>query len=336
MTYKQPYRERSSRMTDKDSNEQPSSIASPAQESIATGAPVMDVAKDALDGDTHKVGRPIKKVGFIVNDTIPSAIEQADRLGRLLTSNRVNVVESHSASLETPATWKGEGGLDLIFTFGGDGTILRAARIAAPLGVPLVGINLGRVGFLTELNPWQVQERIPLFLRGEYWLEERAMLRAELWRGSELVGDFLALNDVVASRAALSRVVNCTLSVNGHKVTTYVADGVIVASPTGSTAYSMAAGGPILHPELRSIVVTPIAPYLTIVKSLVLPDTNKIDLHIDTDDEAFLTVDGQTHVPLVDGDTVRVTTLPNPCFFARVQDRAYFTATIVTRLRRAE
>jgi NAD+ kinase len=162
------------------------------------------------------------------------------------------------------------------------------------------------------------------------------MLHAELRRGDSKVGSFIALNDVVASRAALSRVVHCTLTVNGASVTTYVADGVIVSTPTGSTAYSMAAGGPILHPELRSIVVTPIAPYLTIVRSLVLPDDNCIDLHIDTDDEAFLTVDGQTHVPLVDGDTIRVTTSPNPCLFARVKDRAYFTGTLVNRLRRAE
>jgi NAD+ kinase len=281
-------------------------------------------------------GRPVKKVGFIVNDTIPSAVEQAHSLARLLTGRGVQVMESHPASPETRVNWRQEDGLDLIFTFGGDGTILRAARTAGPLGVPLVGINLGRVGFLTELNPWQVRERLPLFLEGNYWEENRTMLRAELWRGDEQVDTFIALNDIVASRAALSRVVNCTLSVNDRKVTTYVADGVIVATPTGSTAYSMAAGGPILHPELRSIVVTPIAPYLTIVKSLVLPDDNKLDLHIDTDDEAFLTVDGQTHVPLRDGDTLHVTTAPFPCKFARVQDRAYFTATLVNRLRRAE
>ncbi len=278
----------------------------------------------------------ITKVGFIVNDTIAPAIEQAARTRTLLAGHGVQVVESHSASPETTLKWTGGDGLGLIFTFGGDGTILRAARIAAPLHVPLVGVNLGRVGFLTELNPSQVEECLPLFLRGDYWLEARTMLQAELWRGERKVDSFIALNDVVASRAALSRVVHCTLSVNGAEVTTYVADGVIVSTPTGSTAYSMAAGGPILHPELRSIVVTPIAPYLTIVKSLVLPDDNCIDLHIDTDDEAFLTVDGQTHVPLVDGDTIRITTSPDPCLFARVKERAYFTATLTGRLRRAE
>ena len=303
-----------------------------------SGQPVVgvDTDTDSLDTALHSHSRPIRKVGFIVNDTIAPAIEASDRIAKLLVSKRVSVVQSHSASPDVPVTWTREDELDMIFTFGGDGTILRAARFAAPLGVPLMGVNLGRVGFLTEMNPWQVQERLQLFLQGKYWIEKRAMLKAELWRSNECVGPFLALNDVVASRAALSRVVNCTLSVNSHKVTTYVADGVIVATPTGSTAYSMAAGGPILHPELRSYVVTPIAPYLTLLGSLVLPDDNVLDLHIDTDDEAFLTIDGQMHMALRDGDTIHVITSPDPCLFARVQDRAYFSATLVNRLRRAE
>ncbi len=301
-----------------------------------SGQPLVGVDTDVLDYSPHRTSRPITKVGFIVNDTIPEAIEESDRIAGLLHDKGVDVTESHSASPNTPVNWTKDDALDMIFTFGGDGTILRSARIAAPLGVPLMGVNLGRVGFLTEMNPWQVQERIDLFLEGKYWLERRAMLRAVLLRDSTQVGSFVALNDVVASRAALSRVVHCTLSANGHKVTTYVADGVIVATPTGSTAYSMAAGGPIMHPELRSIIVTPIAPYLTIVKSLVLPDDNVLDLHIETDDEAFLTVDGQTHVALHHGDTVRVNISPDPCLFARVQDKAYFSATLVNRLRRAE
>jgi NAD+ kinase len=281
-------------------------------------------------------GRPAKKVGFIVNDTIPSAIEQAERMARLIDERGVQVVESHSAAPDRSLGWVAEDNLDLIFTFGGDGTILRAARTAAPLGVPLVGVNLGRVGFLTELNPWQVPEKLHLFLEGDYWCEERAMLQVEVLRDGETVGTWLAMNDIVASRAALSRVVNCTLTVNGARVTTFVADGVIVATPTGSTAYSMAAGGPILHPELRTIIITPVAPYLTVVRSLVLPDHHHIELHIDTDDESFLTVDGQAHIALQDGDTISVETAPFPCMFARVQDRAYFSSTLVNRLRRAE
>jgi NAD+ kinase len=283
-----------------------------------------------------KEGRPVKKVGFIVNDTIPSAIEQAGKMANLLAGRGVEVFESHSASPETSVKWTHEDNLDLIFTFGGDGTILRAARAAAPLEVPLLGVNLGRVGFLTEINPWQMQEKVQLILNGDYWIERRVILRAELLRGDTIVSTFIALNDIVASRAALSRVVNCTLTVNGAVVTKLVADGVIVATPTGSTAYSMAAGGPILHPELRNIVVTPIAPYLTVIKSLVLPDDSNVDLHIDTDDEAYVTADGQSSAALKDGDTIRITIAPFACKFARVQDRAYFFSTLVGRLRRAD
>ncbi len=200
----------------------------------------------------------------------------------------------------------------------------------------MLGVNLGRVGFLTEMNPGQMQEKMHMILDGQYWVERRAMLHAELIRGNDVVSTFIALNDIVASRAALSRVVDCTLTVNGAQVTKLVADGVIVATPTGSTAYSMAAGGPIMHPELRSIVVTPIAPYLTVIKSLVLPDDSNIDLHIDTDDEAYVTADGQSSAALKNGDTIRITTAPFACLFARVQERAYFCSTLVGRLRRAE
>ena len=158
------------------------------------------------------------------------------------------------------------------------------------------------------------------------------MLRGETLAGRLRIHAFDALNDLVASRASLSRVVDCMLMVNGEKMTTYVADGVILATPTGSTAYAMAAGGPIMHPEVRGILVTPIAPYLTIIRSLILPEDSQIELDITTDDAAFLTVDGQTHVPLEDGDAIRITTSPVPALFARLQPRPYFAATLTQRL----
>lgn len=281
-------------------------------------------------------GNPTRRVGIIVNDTIAPAREQADKIGKLLLSKGVEVFETHSARPDKGEHWTTDDKLDLILTFGGDGTILRAAQAAAPIGVPILGVNLGRVGFLTEINPTQLEAKLPLFLNGDYWIEKRAMLRAQLWRGDALVGSWLALNDIVASRASLSRVVNCHLTVNNAPVTTIVADGVIVSTPTGSTAYSMAAGGPILHPELRSIVITPIAPYLTVIKSMVLPDDNVIGLVIETDDESFLTIDGQSFVALNDGDRIEVTIATQQAMFARVQDRAYFSSTLINRLRRVD
>src|SRR5262245_33891352 len=155
------------------------------------GRPIVGVDTKTPEPATQAEGRPVRKVGFIVNDTIESAIKQAHDTARLLTVRNVKVVESHSASPKTSVNWTDKDGLDLIFTCGGDGTVLRAARYAAPLHVPLVGVNLGRVGFLTEMNPWQVQERLPLFVSGKYWLEKRTMLRAELWRDGALVNAFL-------------------------------------------------------------------------------------------------------------------------------------------------
>ena len=276
----------------------------------------------------------IRQVGIVANPTIPTSAGVAAQIETLLRAAGVAPVECGDGL--TPESWGRHDGLDLIFALGGDGTILRAARIAAPSHVPLLGINLGRVGFLSEFGPEAIAERIPRVLAGEYWVERRSMLRGELWRGGLRLHAFDALNDLVASRASLSRVVDCTLMVNGQKVTTYVADGVILATPTGSTAYSMAAGGPILHPELRGIVVTPIAPYLTIIRSLILPEDSQIELDITTDDAAFLTVDGQQHVPLADGDALRITTSPTPALFARLQPRSYFAATLTHRLQRRE
>lgn len=276
----------------------------------------------------------VRKVGLVVNPTIPASREVAAQVEAVLAAAGVVSVECNDALSRD--TWSRHDGLDLVFALGGDGTILRAARIAAPLHIPLLGINLGRVGFLSEFGPEMVATRVPQVLEGHYWVERRSMLHAELWRDGEQLHAFDALNDIVASRASLSRVVDCTLIVNGQKVTTYVADGVILATPTGSTAYSMAAGGPILHPELRSIVVTPIAPYLTIIRSLILPDDSQIELDITTDDAAFLTIDGQQHVPLEDGDAIRIITSDTPALFARLQPRSYFAATLNQRLQRKD
>jgi len=141
---------------------------------------------------------------------------------------------------------------DLIITLGGDGTILRAARMAARHGVLILGINLGRVGFLAELTPANWRKKFPCLLGGQYWIEERMMLHAEFWRRGEPQQSFEALNDVVVSRGELARIVRLPTYIDGGYFTTYVADGLIVATATGSTAYALAVGGPILPPELKN------------------------------------------------------------------------------------
>jgi NAD+ kinase len=230
--------------------------------------------------------------------------------------------------------------LDLLITLGGDGTLLRAARLGSPYGVLLLGVNLGQLGFLAELTPAEVVSALPGILEGHYWVEERLMLRGRVQKSQvksqtsnvKSADCFDALNDIVVGRGSLSRTVRVEARIDGDYLTTYVADGVIVATPTGSTAYSLAAGGPILEPELQNLLLTPIAPHLTVVHSLVLPATAEVALRVATDHPASVTIDGQIDLPLEDGDTVIVTASPHVSRFVRLQPKAYFYRTLLERL----
>jgi len=223
--------------------------------------------------------------------------------------------------------------LDLLVTLGGDGTILRTARIAAQHSVPILGLNLGRVGFLAEIEVGDWQEKLQRVLAGEYWLEEREMLRAGLWRGGNAPETFEALNDVVISRASLARVVRLATYIDESYLTTYVADGLIVATATGSTAYALAVGGPILPPQLRNFLLIPIASYLSLDRAIVLSEGAKVEVEVSTDHHAILTVDGQIHVELEDADRVALGASPHTCRFVRLQDRGYFYRNLMKRLR---
>jgi len=221
---------------------------------------------------------------------------------------------------------------DLVISFGGDGTIVRVARTIAGLNVPILGVNLGRVGFLAELQPAEVPDQLQALVAGRFWLEERMMLHADLQRADQVVQSFEAINDVVASRGRIARVVRIKVDIDGQYLTTYVADGVIVATPTGSTAYSLAAGGPILAPQMSNLVVKPIAPHLTVATGLVLPATASVRLSLSTDSEATLTVDGQVDVPLLEGDVVVATASRNVCPFVRLGTHSYFYQTLLQKL----
>lgn len=220
---------------------------------------------------------------------------------------------------------------DLAITLGGDGTILRAARQCAGMRVPLLGVKMGRVGFLSEIEPEQFDARA--VLDGAYWIEERTMLHATFTRDGQERGNYEALNDVVVGRGALARVIRLATYIDGDYLTTFVADGAIVATATGSTAYVFAAGGPILAPEVKTLVLVPIAPYLSQLRSLVLPEGSRVQFELETDHRAILTIDGQTDIELEDGDLVTVAASANIARFARMRPRTYFYRTLVNRLR---
>jgi NAD+ kinase len=223
--------------------------------------------------------------------------------------------------------------LDLVVVLGGDGSTLRTARMVARHGVPIVGLNMGRLGFLSELTPEDWRDKLPQILAGDFWIEERRMLFAEAQRHGTTFGDYEALNDVVVSRGSLARMIRVHTHIDGGHLATYAADGVIVATPTGSTAYALAVGGPIMPPELHNILLIPIAPHLSLERAIVLSEGVVVELRIGTDHEALLTVDGQFAFALADGDRVIVRASPHHARFARVQERTYFYKTLMARLR---
>jgi len=222
-------------------------------------------------------------------------------------------------------------GATLAITLGGDGTILRAARACASASLPILAINLGRVGFLSEMTPEQFDARA--VFQAKYWIEERAMLHAVWSREGKPLGESEALNDVVVGRGKLARVIRLATYVDGDYLKTFVADGAIMATATGSTAYVFATGGPILAPEVKTLVLVPIAPYLSQLKSLVLPEGSQVLFRLDTDHDAILTVDGQIDVELRNGDEILVQASKYVARFARFQPRTYFYGTLVDRLR---
>lgn len=221
----------------------------------------------------------------------------------------------------------------VLITLGGDGTILRAARMAVGHNTLILGLNLGRLGFLAEMEEDNWPQILGAILQGNYWVEERMMLEASFRREGREEGRYEALNDVVVSRGTLARIVRLSTYIDGYYLTTYHADGLIVSTPTGSTAYALAAGGPILPPELRNILLIPIAPHLCMDKAVVLSEGSRVRICVSTDHQAILTVDGQFEVELQDGDEVYVCASPYVARFIRTRERSYFYQTLLEKLR---
>ncbi|MCG6552328.1 MAG: NAD(+)/NADH kinase [Candidatus Magnetominusculus sp. LBB02] len=195
----------------------------------------------------------------------------------------------------------------LIIALGGDGTMLAASRLAAPKSIPLFGINLGGLGFITEVNKSEIYEVIEKVVSGECDIEERIMLDATVIRSGQRAAGFTVLNDIVLNKGALARIFDTEVSIDGRYVTTYKADGLIFATPTGSTAYSLSAGGPILHPAMRCIALTPICSHTLTNRPIVVPDTALIEAVVKTGSEDIcLTMDGQMGFHLKEDDTIEI------------------------------
>mgnify|MGYP002624060613 FL=1 len=197
--------------------------------------------------------------------------------------------------------------VDIILVLGGDGTFIGMSRLACKYGVPILGINLGRLGFLTEIATDEIYQMMERILSGDYEVEDRHMLTAKVKTSSGKVRSYELLNDVVINKGALARIMDLAMYIDGAHVTTYRADGIILSTPTGSTAYSLSAGGPIVAPGLNLTIVTPICPHTLTNRPLVVSGDAKIDIKIISEEQdSYLTLDGQIGIKLKGGDTVSV------------------------------
>jgi NAD+ kinase len=196
--------------------------------------------------------------------------------------------------------------VDVVSVFGGDGTLLYAARLIGSSGVPILGINLGSLGFLTEVKLDEMRSAFDVLLSGKYQVEERVMLDVAVIRNGDVCAQYLALNDAVINKNALARIIELEVSVNAHPVLLTRADGLIVSTPTGSTAYSLAAGGPILYPTLDGFIIAPICPHTLTNRPLVIPDRDEVGVCLRGGTEVMLTVDGQVGMPLQQQDCIRI------------------------------
>jgi len=275
---------------------------------------------------------PMRRVGLLYQPRVEASARYAENLAELLAGHGIETVvrsawdwSSMEPELDT---------LDCVVTMGGDGTVLRAARQIAAHGVPLIGINFGVLGFLAEMEPEEAVERVPELILDGGHLEERLMLRCGGDADGASIAPMDALNDVFVGRGGVAHAVRLELSVDGIPLTRLVADGVLVASPTGSTAYSLSAGGPIVDPSLEVLVVTPVVPHPSAVRPLVLQGDAVVEIRVRSDQEAVLTVDGQQHLTLGLGDRIEVTRSPHVARFLRYQSPESFYRTLFDRLRR--
>jgi NAD+ kinase len=241
------------------------------------------------------------------------------------------VLEKETAALvptvAAPAAAKPElpAQVDLLLVLGGDGTLLSMARLVGDLNVPILGVNLGGLGFLTALTIDELFPALEALLRGDLLVEERMMLAARVTRQGERLSEYVALNDVVITKSAMSRIINLDVSVQGQFATAYRADGLIVSTPTGSTAYCLSAGGPIVFPTMDAIVLTPICSHTLTNRPIVLPASQPIDVTLQSDQDVMLTMDGQVGFHLKRGDRVEIRQAAARIRLLRVPQKHFFS-----------
>jgi len=264
----------------------------------------------------------LKRIAVAGNPKLLESLQEAAVIAAYLKEKGLDV--SHGSLYDEKLRKRVHAGeFDLLIAVGGDGTMLRAGHLCAPHGIPILGINGGRLGFLFQVEDGGWPKMIEQLLTGDFWIEKRMMLRADHIRAGETLGSWQALNDAVVSRGQFLRPIHIKASVDGQYLTTYVADGLIASTATGSTAYALASGGPILPPELRSILIIPIAPHLSVDRAVVLSEGSTVSMTV-LSENAVLSVDGQIPIGLADEDQVNVHVGADNVLFVRFGDPGYF------------
>jgi len=276
----------------------------------------------------------MKRVGIVYHPLNARAPEQTQKL--------VSVLKAHGLDQWQCSAWEPDEirshlpGTDLIITVGGDGTILRVAQVLDGASIPITGVNLGKLGFMTELTVDEVGDKLLAILSGRGWIDERAMLEAELYQtveGKKATRCFHALNDVVMARGAIARIIYITASIDGAEVATYKADGALVATATGSTGYALAAGGPVLYPQSADYLLMPILPHLSMNYPLLLPPTSTVSLKLSTTHPATLSVDGHISLELCNGDRISVRASAKRTRFLRINPPSHFYTSLGRKLK---
>jgi NAD+ kinase len=253
----------------------------------------------------------MKRIGIIAKGNKPEAIPVVKELVSWLTGHKVEafVEPAIAKAVAHPAmdTQEMAKAVEMVVVLGGDGTLLAAARALQKKQVPILGVNLGGLGFLTEITLAELYPMLEAILQGDYKTDERMLLEARVWRKNKVADTFQVLNDVVINKGALARIIELETSVDQAYLTTFRADGLIISTPTGSTGYSLSAGGPIVYPSLHSIIITPICPHTMTNRPILVPNEAMITVTLcSADQEVFLTLDGQVGFKMELGDRVEV------------------------------
>jgi NAD+ kinase len=280
----------------------------------------------------------VRRVGVLVKPHHPEAVRSICRLLEWLTPRGITLVvgprplaereeieTETGCAVETLELDELAASVDMIVVLGGDGTMIATARLLDNRDVPVVGINYGSLGYLTEVRVEEMTDALAAILEGNYHLDRRVMLAAELHRGEEKLLRNRVLNDVVISKSALARIIEIETWFDGQFVNCFRADGLIVSTPTGSTAYNLSAGGPVVYPSMNAIVVTPICPHTLSNRPLVLPDDAEIELILKTpDEEVALTLDGQVGYRMQVGDRILISKSRTTFNLMQPVNRNYF------------